>query len=376
MTATASEMGTLGTAIREDTSHTLRYPPIPRAANILGITQHAVLPSLGLHGGLSLITYGIARATNRVDLKDYLWATGIVANAWYTAVGRHLPHTSPVTSLASLNLPQQALLGAITAWGSRLTYRVVTRSFSRGKDDPRYEGVKTAPGFWNKAVLLFGLEAVFQTLISLPFSTALRTDSLSGFTGASQSWAPWIRWSAAGLFTAGLFLETAADWQIDSHKKREAARKAQGETGGELCRSGVWSIVRHPNYFGDALCHFAFPLWTYGTGLFNWTQVAAPLANYFFLRFIGGDRENEASQAQRYAKEDKEKYSQFELYQLQKHSFWPSVFEIANPWSWIVMGAGAAGAAATWFAELKLGEAAMAAHDISLRVGEEVASLA
>ncbi|CAK3951350.1 Hypothetical predicted protein [Lecanosticta acicola] len=374
MTATASEMGTLGSA-----KEVLQEPSTYRAAHLLGITERSMLPSLGLHGGLSLVAYGIARTTNRVDLKDYLWATGMVANAWYTAVGRHMIFSPRAASfaqaLSNLSYSQQALLGAVTAWGTRLTYRVVSRSLARGKDDPRYEVVKKQPGFWNKATLLFGLEAVFQSLISLPFTTAFRTDLLSGFTGAPSDWAPWVRWSAAGLFTAGLFLETIADWQIDSHKKREAVKKEQGGSG-ELLRSGVWSIVRHPNYLGDALCHFAFPLWTYGTGLFSWAQVAGPLANYFFLRFIGGDRENEASQAERYAKEDREKHSQFELYQLQKHAFWPSVFEIANPWTWVVASVGALGAAATWWAESKLGEAVMAVNPVDPKIGEELASLA
>lgn len=36
------------------------------------LSKAAILPSLGVHGGLSIIAYGLARATNRVELKDYL----------------------------------------------------------------------------------------------------------------------------------------------------------------------------------------------------------------------------------------------------------------------------------------------------------------
>ena len=43
--------------------------------------------------------------------------------------------------------------------------------------------------------------------------------------------------AAVGLFSAGLALETLADWQLDQFK-------AEGNTG--ILKEGVWSIVRHP----------------------------------------------------------------------------------------------------------------------------------
>ncbi|KAF2210697.1 hypothetical protein CERZMDRAFT_113226 [Cercospora zeae-maydis SCOH1-5] len=314
------------------------------STSTIGLLQDAILPSFGLHGGLSVIAYGIARSTNRVEIKDYLWPSGMIINAWWTAVGRHAldGHGSPLEILHSLSYSQKLLLGAVTAWGARLFHRIVKRSVSRGKDDVRYENVKQQPGFWNKASLLFALEALFQCAISLPFNLPFRADTVAGFTGASAEWAQTIRLTAAGIFTAGLALETLADWQLDSHKNKE---KQAGKRQNGLLRSGVWSIVRHPNYLGDSLVHLAFPLWNYGSHLFTWSQLLGPAANYFFLRWIGGDRENEASQAERYSKDSKSKSAQFELYQLQKHSFWPSVFEIANPWTWLVSGIGAAGAA-------------------------------
>lgn len=257
--------------------------------NLLGISKSTILPSLGVNGGLSIIAYGIGRATDRVELKDYLWATGMVANAWWTAIGRHTfsnPQVSLGQAWSRLTYNEIALLGAVTAWGVRLTYRVISRSFRRGKDDARYEEEKTQPGYWNKA--LFGIfvpEAVFQSIITLPFTMPFRSEALEGFSAASADWAGWIRVAAAGLFTTGLVLETLADYQVESHK-RNAEEK--GQNG--LYRRGVWSIVRHPNYLGDALCHFAFPLWNYGSGIFSPWQLLGPVANYIFLRGVGGDK--------------------------------------------------------------------------------------
>jgi len=259
------------------------------STDALGVTQAGLLPSLGVHGGLGLIAYGIARSMNRAELKDYLWPTGMVLNAWWTAVGRHVYYDSNTTlgdTAGRLSYPQKALLGAVTAWGCRLAYRIVTRSLRRGKDDPRYEDVKTQPGFWNKALLsVFLPEAVFQAIISLPFTLPFRTDYVQGMYGAPSKWAGRIRLAAVALFATGFTMETLADWHLDTHKSKVEEQGASG-----LCQTGVWLIVRHPNYLGDALCHAAFPLWTLGTGLFTSWQVLGPVANYVFLRAVGGDK--------------------------------------------------------------------------------------
>jgi len=258
-------------------------------SDVVGLTKSTILPSLGVHGGLSIIAYGIARATNRVELKDYLWPTGMAFNAWWAAIGRHMashPHLTFGEAWSRLNYNQIALLGAATAWSARLTHRIVSRSLRRGSDDPRYETVKTEPGFWNSALFsIFLPEAFFQAVITLPLVLPMNNDHVSGMYGAPAEWAGRIRLLAAGLFATGLTMETLADNQIENHKNRSSK---QGK--GKILRSGVWSIVRHPNYLGDALCHFAFPLWNFGTRMFSPWQMLGPIANYFFLRGIGGDK--------------------------------------------------------------------------------------
>ena len=51
-------------------------------SDAMGLARSTLFPSLGVHGGLSVIAYGIARASDRVELKDYLWPTGMALNAW------------------------------------------------------------------------------------------------------------------------------------------------------------------------------------------------------------------------------------------------------------------------------------------------------
>lgn len=213
-------------------------------AGDVGILKCTLLPSLTLNTGLSLISYAAARATDRVEIKDYNWPASQVANAWWSAVGRHMYHDRmPFTSAWNI-LPwtEKLLLGTVTLWGTRLFYRIVSRSVARGKDDPRYNELKEQQGqgkglskFWNSALLkLFLPEAAVLTLVTLPFTLPFRMGSsmLSVDPQASCG----LRTLGVGLFSAGFVMETLADAQLELHTR---------ERGG-LCRRGVWSIVRHP----------------------------------------------------------------------------------------------------------------------------------
>lgn len=132
-------------------------------------------------------------------------------------------------------------LTGVTTWGLRLFYRIASRTIKRGKEDPRYEGVKKeTPSFWPKALFnLFLPEVLFQSVISLPFTLPFRAPPLEA---ASTSW---LSGAAVGLFGVGMAIEVLADYQLDAFKK---------DTGSEskVCKQGVWSMVRHPNYLGDS----------------------------------------------------------------------------------------------------------------------------
>jgi len=46
-----------------------------------------------------------------------------------------------------------------------------------------------------------------------------------------------------------------------------------------------------------------------------------PVANYSFLHYIGGERENEANQEERYQAHDPEKHVQLVVWRAKKNSF-------------------------------------------------------
>lgn len=91
--------------------------------------------------------------------------------------------------------------------------------------------------------------------------------------------------------------------------------------------------------------HLSFPLFLWGSGKLHPIVLLGPLANYAFLRYVGGDAQNEASQTERYAKASPAKAQEFAEYKKTKNSFWPKVQEASNPWALAVLGVGVAGLA-------------------------------
>lgn len=299
----------------------------------VGILNDTLIPSFALHSGLAAIAYGAGRYTQRVDAKDWLWSSGQVANAWWSAIGRRIAGGYTVSqAFGRLSWHERVILTGVSLWGGRLFYRVARRSIQRGKDDPRYDEVKTQDNFWNHALFkVFIPEALFQVLISLPFTAPFRHEG-----AVLMGYQPLLQMLAVGLFSSGLALESIADYQLDQYK-------AEGGKG--ILREGVWSLVRHPNYLGDSLVHISFIVMLYGSDMLAPIELLGPIANYFFLRLYGGDNEKEQSQERRYSASQPEKFAELEKFRADKNAFWPSVNELSNKWLWTVLGIGGLGVA-------------------------------
>jgi steroid 5-alpha reductase family enzyme len=316
-----------------DTHHSLTHVQSASLFDV-GIFKDTLVPSLGLHSGLAVIAWGAARYTGRVEAKDWLWPSGQVINAWWSAVGRRMYEGYTLSqALSRLSWHERLILSGVTLWGGRLFYRIARRSIQRGKDDPRYDEAKKEEDFWVKSLFtVFAPEAFFQMIISLPFTAPFRHEGavLTGYH-------PYVQMAAVGLFSAGLALESLADYQLDKFK-------AEGRRS-QMLKEGVWSIVRHPNYLGDAFVHLSFIVLLYGSDMLAPVELLGPVANYVFLRYFGGDKENEEHQTRRYSISNPEKFADLEKFRNDKNSFWPSTQELGNKWLWIVLGCGGLGVA-------------------------------
>lgn len=219
----------------------LHSPPLQNkmTPSDVGIFKSTLLPSLGLYSTLSLATYVAAEATDRVELKDWLWPSAQVLNAWWTAIGQPMckDNISLGTAWDALPWTERVLLSCVTIWGTRLFARIATRSLSRGKDDTRYDAVKKQPDFWTTAALkIFLPEALVLSVISLPFTVPFTVGG--NVLRMDDEAVDLVRAFGVAVFGAGFAMEVMADMQLGLHRQERT----------DLCRHGIWGLVRHPKY--------------------------------------------------------------------------------------------------------------------------------
>lgn len=103
------------------------------------------------------------------------------------------------------------------------------------------------------------------------------------------------------------------------------------------------ALLTSYSYLGDALVHFSIPVLLFSSDMLAPIELLGPVANYLFLRYLGGDKQKEQYQAANY---EGEKKSDFERNRRDEtmNSFWPDLKQVANKWLWITIGAGALGA--------------------------------
>jgi len=220
----------------------LLFAIVPLSAMVslidVGVLRDTLLPNLAFHSTLAVPAYLVGRGLDRLVAKDVLWSTGQVSNVLYASIIRPaLVQGIPLERvLKSISRPGWITIAGVSLWGTRLAYRVISRTVASGSDDARYTAVKQDPSGWTKAFFsIFVPEAIVQSLITLAVTIPFR----SGIPviDAPGEYAGIIDALSIGLWSAGFGLEVLADWQLATHK----------QNGGQgLLRQGVWSIVRHP----------------------------------------------------------------------------------------------------------------------------------
>ncbi len=101
---------------------------------------------------------------------------------------------------------------------------------------------------------------------------------------------------AIAIWLLGFLLESIADFQKSNFKSKP-------ENKGKFVQSGLWSIVRYPNYLGEILCWigvflFCTPVFISG----NWISIISPIWIIILLVFISGIPLLEKSSKEKYGK--------------------------------------------------------------------------
>lgn len=198
--------------------------------------------------------------------------------------------TAVTTFISSPQQPRQQLITAmVCTWTFRLGAFLVRRVFRDGSDS-RFDDVKKQPGMFAVYWFMQGLWV---------FVTALPCFLINGLS--SQSSLNAGDWVCFALYAIGIVTETTADLQKQIFKSDPANK-------GKFIDVGLWSLSRHPNYFGEILVW----LGVCGVGLsanagpgVSIASLCSPLFVTFLLTKVSGVPILEKSADERWGSEQK-----------------------------------------------------------------------
>ncbi|MEI7526605.1 MAG: DUF1295 domain-containing protein, partial [Mariniphaga sp.] len=171
-----------------------------------------------------------------------------------------------------IDLRKVIVLLLVLVWGLRLSLHIMGRNRGKGEDF-RYKA-------WRDTWRFFLIRSFFQ-IFMLQGAIMLIVSSPIWFINFSKGSLPGI-WDSLGLvvFGAGFVIEAVADYQLAEFKKDPSNR-------GKIITTGLWSVSRHPNYFGEALVWWGFSC--YALSLPNgWYTLISPIVMTLLLRFVSG----------------------------------------------------------------------------------------
>jgi steroid 5-alpha reductase family enzyme len=207
------------------------------------------------------IVFVVAHYLKDNSIVDVFWGGGFVVIAAFTLM-----------QATGWDVRKLVVSFLVLIWGVRLAMHILLRNRKKGEDF-RYRHWRDT---WKHFVLrsffqIFMLQGLFMLIISAPI----------WFINSMPN-APLTPWDNAGLlvFGIGFFFELAGDMQLTMFKKDPANR-------GKIITSGLWSITRHPNYFGEALVWWGISLYAISLPL-GWITLISPVIITLLLRFVSG----------------------------------------------------------------------------------------
>jgi steroid 5-alpha reductase family enzyme len=213
--------------------------------------------------GLMVLLWLLSLALKDSSIVDSFWGAGFVITFW--AATLLVPGGLP---------PRLILLGVIvTLWGLRLSLYILSRNAGKGEDF-RYAAWRREAGaawWWRSFFKVFFLQGVLMWIIAIPL--------LAAQTGDTTRPLYCLDYAGAALWLVGLIFEAGGDWQLRRFKANPANK-------GKLLTTGLWSLTRHPNYFGDAAQWWGFYLIATANGAL-WTIFSPIIMTYLLMKVSG-----------------------------------------------------------------------------------------
>lgn len=204
----------------------------------------------------------LAQALHNNSIVDLAWGIGFVI----------------VALVGYLLMPEKTTVAAfvvilVTVWGLRLFFHLAKRNIGK-PEDYRYVNMRKR---WGKRYAklkaylnVFVLQGVLLCVVALPIFLVV--------TGSEKAFY-WWNWLGIIVWGIGFAFETIGDYQLTVFKRH--AEK------GTLLTTGLWSLTRHPNYFGEALSWWGIFLISLNEPRNLW-GIIGPVTITLLLLFVSG----------------------------------------------------------------------------------------
>lgn len=176
------------------------------------------------------IIFIIATVIKNNSIVDIGWGMGFVVGSWLTLLVTENP-----------TVLSYAIVGFISVWGLRLSLRLLKRNYGK-PEDFRYAQWRKEWG--DKVVItaffrVFVVQGIINFIVGSASYVVIKYNEFS-FDSAYR----YFVYAALFIALVGLFFEVVGDEQLRRHINKKTH---------SLLQSGLWSITRHPNYFGEIL---------------------------------------------------------------------------------------------------------------------------
>ena len=257
--------------------------------------QGVLITSIWICLGVALSCFALAEITRNCSQVDKIWSIVPIVYVWWFAY----------SSGFSDRIVLMAVLA--TLWGVRLTYNFGRRGaykwkFWTGEEDYRWEVLRQKPMFQSK-VSWFFFNLFFISLYQNGLILLFCLPAIVAMQGAETPLG-WVDYLIAVALLGFLVIETIADqqqwvYQNEKHRRRKSGEPLIAPYDKGFVHTGLWGIVRHPNYMAEQaiwLCFYLFSVSATGRWL-NWSIAGCLL---LMLLFQGSSDFSEAISAEKY----------------------------------------------------------------------------
>jgi steroid 5-alpha reductase family enzyme len=204
-----------------------------------------------------------------------------------TAYGIGFILLSIATLSFPISLPSFLITLFVSLWAIRLSTRIYLRN--KGKpEDFRYKA-------WRDSWKWFKTRSFFQ-IYMLQGTIILTISSPIIFihTVTLEETSAYVGFIILGtlLWLIGFFFEAVGDYQLDTFIKHNKALQTSGQTPvKKIMDQGLWSLTRHPNYFGEVCMWWG--IWIITLSVLNtfpavlFTSISPLLITFLLLKVSG-----------------------------------------------------------------------------------------